>query len=166
MNLTGVCVRVLYIDSEPCVYGYCVLWDTRCFTGLLERHYFPPLLPHSLLFFLKTHNQTPDQPPHLFSPYFVTPRLLHLQHSSFMQISLFFPPSYLLRIIPFTVFIHFRFILHASLFLILLPRPLHSPLQHPAMQTQPVLRGSELLKPLLPFPLCTTGLQRKEGGNG
>lgn len=77
-----------------------------------------------------------------------------------------FSPFYLLRIIPFTVFIHFRFILHASLFLILLPRPLHSPLQHPAMQTQPVLRGSELLKPLLPFPLCTTGLQRKEGGNG
>lgn len=66
----------------------------------------------------------------------------------------------------FKVFIHFDFILHSSLFLIFLPRPLYSRLQHPAMQTQPVLRGSELLKLLLPFPLCRSGPQRKEGGNG
>lgn len=62
----------------------------------------------------------------------------------------------------FKVFIHFDFILHSSLFLIFLPRPLYSCLQHPAMQTQPVLRGSELLKWLLPFPLCRSWLQRKD----
>ena len=66
----------------------------------------------------------------------------------------------------FKVFIHFEFILHASLFLIFLPRPLCSRLQRPAMQTQPVLRGSELLKPLLPVPPCSSGLQRKEAGSG
>lgn len=66
----------------------------------------------------------------------------------------------------FKVFIHFDFILHSFLFLIFLPLPLFPRLQHPAMLTQPVLRGSELLKPLLPFPLCTSGPQRKEQGKG
>lgn len=64
----------------------------------------------------------------------------------------------------FKVFIHFSFIPHSSMFLIFLPHPLYSRLQHPAMQTQPVLKGSELLKPLLPFPLCRSGPQRKVGG--
>lgn len=34
------------------------------------------------------------------------------------------------------------------------------------MLTQPVLRGSELLKSLLPFPLCRSGPQRKDREKG
>lgn len=62
----------------------------------------------------------------------------------------------------FKVLIHFDSILHSSLFLIFPPRPLYSRLQHPAMQTQPVQRESELLKPPPPSPQCRSGPQRKE----
>lgn len=74
--------------------------------------------------------------------------------------------SPLLYFFVFKVFIHLDFILHSFLFLIFLSWPLYSCLQHPAMLTQPVLRGSELLKPLLPFPLCRSGPQRKDGEKG